>query len=80
MQMYTGTRLTMAIHRRLLSRFLLREGGTSEQRLGHICDINSGTEKRGLKAYPSPSLRVASVIVSNCNASYWHVLAFNSCV
>ena len=25
--MYTGTRLTTAIHRRLLSRFLLREGG-----------------------------------------------------
>lgn len=45
-----------------------------------ICDINLGTEKRGLKAYPSLSLRVAcSVVVSNCNASYWHVLAFNSC-
>ena len=27
MQMYTGTRLTTAIHRRLLSRFFLREGG-----------------------------------------------------
>ena len=26
-QMYTGTRLTTAIHRRLLSRFFLREGG-----------------------------------------------------
>ena len=25
--MYTGTRLTTAIHRRLLSRFFLREGG-----------------------------------------------------
>ena len=45
-----------------------------------ICDINLGTEKRELKAYPSLSLRVAcSVVVSNCNASYWHVLAFNSC-
>ena len=27
MQMYTATRLTTAIHRRLLSRFFLREGG-----------------------------------------------------
>ena len=27
MQMYTGTRLTTAIHRRLLSRFFMREGG-----------------------------------------------------
>ena len=27
MQMYTGTRLTTAIHRRLLSRFFLKEGG-----------------------------------------------------
>ena len=27
MQMYTGTRLTMVIHRRFLSRFFLREGG-----------------------------------------------------
>ena len=27
MQMYTGTRLTTVIHRRLLSRFFLREGG-----------------------------------------------------
>ena len=27
MQMYTGTRLTTVTHRRLLSRFFLREGG-----------------------------------------------------
>ena len=27
MYVYTGTRLTTAIHRRLLSRFFLREGG-----------------------------------------------------
>ena len=33
MQMYTGTRLTTAIHRRLLSRFFLKGGGTSVHRL-----------------------------------------------
>ena len=31
MQMYTGTRLTTAIHRRLLSRFFLREGDVCTQ-------------------------------------------------
>ena len=33
MQMYTGTRLTTVIHRRLLSRFFLKKGGTSVHRL-----------------------------------------------
>ena len=33
MQMYTGTRLTTAIHRRLFSQFFLREWRTSVQRL-----------------------------------------------
>ena len=35
MQMYTGTRLTTAIHRRLLSRFFLREGDVCTQ--ANIC-------------------------------------------
>ena len=38
MQMYTGTRLTTAIHRRLLSRCFLREGGggTFVHRVGFL--------------------------------------------
>ena len=39
MQIFTGTRLTTAIHRRLLSRFLLREGGTSVHRLNRITSL-----------------------------------------
>ena len=39
---------------------------------------NLGTEKRDfMHAYPF--FWVASVVASNCNASYWHVLSFNSC-
>ena len=48
-------------------------------RLTGSWDITSGTEKRYFFGCLNPFLRVASVAASNCNASYWHFLPFNSC-
>ena len=44
--MYTGTRLTTAIHRRLLSRFFLREGDVCTQASSNImCEFLRRTHK-----------------------------------
>ena len=63
MQMYTGTRLTTAIHRRLLSRFFLMEGGRLYTGYHAIYLIRLINSSRGLPKW-LPSMAAITPFVS----------------
>ena len=77
--MYTGTRLTMAIHRLLLSRFFLREGDVCTQ-ANMLIARRSSIGCKSVECWWSIGWVLTNVSIDHQSTVSWHLVAIVSVV